>query len=158
MRSVVAPNRKGKVKAAEAVCVHGINGIIIGLDDADEGGFGDARHHVVASTSIALELDCNLQSISASVEGSVPKNTASRCDGSFRFTRQFCREVRHLHRSNKRRRGGDNHRPRSHDPLAYDGQGEPVRFFCPQEFFHALPSQGNLWEIEAATPKRAGYP
>src|SRR5262249_47457609 len=43
-----------KVKAADAVCISGINGIVIGLDDADEGRFGDARHHVVTSTHIRL--------------------------------------------------------------------------------------------------------
>src|SRR5262249_25820738 len=43
-----------KVKAADAVCIPGIDGIVIGLDDADEGRFGDARRHVVTSTYIRL--------------------------------------------------------------------------------------------------------
>ena len=32
---------------------------------------------VLATIIVAVELDCNLQSISASIEGSLPENTAS---------------------------------------------------------------------------------
>ena len=66
-----------KVKAAEAIRIHRIDGIIIGLNDPDEGRFGNARRHIATSIYAERELDCNLQSISASIEGSLPKNTAS---------------------------------------------------------------------------------
>jgi len=64
---------------------------------------------VVWAVMPELELDCNLQSISASIEGSLPENTASwqaRCNerhcrcltSKTRGNRQQMRDVRIAHR------------------------------------------------------------